>query len=363
MTEDKATSSSAASLGNARRGTIGHKTTFGQQHLGKLEQLGELVYKSNTKDQADMYLRTTEAIADYVGVEYGRDMRMLVKNGTVRTFTEPKPPEKSEQTDGLLQKYKTELTIFHRDKKEYEDHKSKVFVMILGQCTQTVKSKLESDSGFAALEKTDDVVGLLKKLKEFAFMTGKVQDKFWTLQEVLRRLTQMNQGPTEATDNYARRYMATVDVLEAQWGQFCPIGLADSTSKENKKKARDKILASIFLAGADKKRYGTLIENLNNTFLAGNDQYPVSIDDTLTLLSHYQDHRSGGRQNSGNEGGKTETSFAQASKQLGRIRCFLCNEFGHVKKDCPRLNKKKVMQQVEETSGDDGTSTGLSWSG
>ena len=86
MTEDKATSSSAASLGNARRGTIGHKTTFGQQHLGKLEQLGELVYKSNTKDQADMYLRTTEAIADYVGVEYGRDMRMLVKNGTVRTL-------------------------------------------------------------------------------------------------------------------------------------------------------------------------------------------------------------------------------------------------------------------------------------
>ena len=39
------------------------------------------------------------------------------------------------------------------------------------------------------------------------------------------------------------------------------------------------------------------------------------------------------------------------------------NELGHMKKDCPRLKKNKVMQQVEETSGDDGTSTGVSWSG
>jgi hypothetical protein len=33
----------------------GSKTT-GEQGLGKEEKLGELVYKFNTKDQADMYL-------------------------------------------------------------------------------------------------------------------------------------------------------------------------------------------------------------------------------------------------------------------------------------------------------------------
>jgi hypothetical protein len=31
--------------------------------LGKLEELGELVYKFNSKDQADMYVHTMEAIA------------------------------------------------------------------------------------------------------------------------------------------------------------------------------------------------------------------------------------------------------------------------------------------------------------
>ena len=38
-------------------------------------------FKFNTKDQADMHLCTMEAIADFVGVDDGRDMRMLVKRG------------------------------------------------------------------------------------------------------------------------------------------------------------------------------------------------------------------------------------------------------------------------------------------
>jgi hypothetical protein len=55
--------------------------------LGKLEELGELVYKVNTKDQADMYIRTTEAIGDYVAVEYGWNMRLLVNQGREVEFT------------------------------------------------------------------------------------------------------------------------------------------------------------------------------------------------------------------------------------------------------------------------------------
>jgi hypothetical protein len=57
----------------------GRKTT-GEQVLGKQKKWGELVYKFNTNDQADMYLRTMEAIANFVGVECGRDTRMLAKH-------------------------------------------------------------------------------------------------------------------------------------------------------------------------------------------------------------------------------------------------------------------------------------------
>jgi hypothetical protein len=122
----------------------GRKTT-GEKVLGKEDKLGELVYKFNTKDQADMYLRTTEAVADFVGLEYGRDIRMLVKHGTEKTFTKPRIPMSNDTTPGLMEKYKTELRIFHWEKKEFQDYKAKVFVIILGQCTHNVKSKLETN--------------------------------------------------------------------------------------------------------------------------------------------------------------------------------------------------------------------------
>jgi hypothetical protein len=135
-----------ASSGNTVGFSRGRKTT-GEQVLGKGEKSGELVYKFNTKDQADRYLRTTEAITNFVGVEYGRDMRMLVKRGKEKTFTKPRIPMSEDATPGLMEKYKTELHIFHREKKEFQDNKTKVFVIILGQCTHNVKSKLENELG------------------------------------------------------------------------------------------------------------------------------------------------------------------------------------------------------------------------
>jgi hypothetical protein len=60
-------------------GSSGTRHT-GRQVLGKTEELGEHVYKVGSSDQADTFVRTTEAIADYVGVTYGWAMRVLVKN-------------------------------------------------------------------------------------------------------------------------------------------------------------------------------------------------------------------------------------------------------------------------------------------
>jgi hypothetical protein len=78
-----------------------------------------------------------------MGIEYGREMRMLVKHGTEKTFTEPRIPRSEDATPGLMEKYKIELGIFHREKKEFQDNKAKVFVIIPRQCTHNVKSKLE----------------------------------------------------------------------------------------------------------------------------------------------------------------------------------------------------------------------------
>jgi hypothetical protein len=362
MSENNPNAELAATPGSTRAGVSRGKSANGKRVLGKLEELGGLVYKFNSKDQADLYLRTTEAIADYVGVEYGRNMRMLVKHGTETTFTKPRAPRKEDSTPGLLEEFKTELSIYHRDTKEYKEQKAKVFVIILGQCTPSLKSKLANDAGFATLEQNDDVKGLLGKLKELAFSTGGVQHPFWTLQNMLRRLTAINQGEKESVQNYHKRFLAMTEVIEAQWGQFCPTELADSNSAADKKKARDQLLSMIFLAGADKTRYGKLVESLNNSYLTKTDNYPLDDDSTVTLLSHYQDHKARGIQVNDNDGG-VEASFAQVRRK-SRIRCYKCNELGHVAQNCPlnqgRTTARSHLQRGEESEDDEAGSVASS---
>jgi hypothetical protein len=43
-------------------------------------ELRNNIYQHGTQDQGDRFTRTTEAIADYVGREYSKEMRLLVKN-------------------------------------------------------------------------------------------------------------------------------------------------------------------------------------------------------------------------------------------------------------------------------------------
>ena len=138
-----------------------------------------LGYKSNAKDSADKYLRTTEGIADYMGRKNGKDMQMLVQNHTTeKNITGPRAPRKKDATPGLLEKYNTELNNYHKNKKEYEDHKLKIFAVILGQCTPMVRSKLESNNSFSTLEKDNNVVGLLTELRKMAFMISGESDLF-----------------------------------------------------------------------------------------------------------------------------------------------------------------------------------------
>jgi hypothetical protein len=151
-----------------------------------------------------------------------------------------------------------------------------------------------------------------------AFLTGGEQDPFWTLQIVaLKRFATMSQGPTESVVNYHKRFLANVKVLEAQMGEFIPTKLVDGTTAADKKVAQDKMMSMMMLSGVDKKCYGKLLEDLNNNYLAGMDNYPSDVDSTVTLLSHYQDYQSNGGHNKvdSDGGGGVETSFAQHKKK------------------------------------------------
>ena len=72
------------------------------------------------------------------------------------------------------------------------------------------------------------------------------------------------------------------------------------------------------------------------------------------MLAHYQDHRAGGSNGAGDKDGKErgEASFAQSGgrSRKDRIRCYVCKEFGHVKRDCPKLAQSHMQDGEDEDS-------------
>lgn len=252
---------------------------------------------------------------------------MLVKHGEEADFTKPVPPTKAaaaatkkkgsgsdateESTYDSPQwfEFKAELDIYHRKLDKYNADKAKVFVVIIGQCTVGVKSWLANGNGLDTLEKNRDVVGLLKKLKEMAFSTGGEQDAFLTLNLSLRRLVTIQQGPKEQVAKYYERFKVAADVLKGHWGNFVPTNLVkDNLTNEE---TTDRFLGRIFLMGADKMRFGHLLDELNNNFISGTDRYPKTLELTLRLLSKYQGNQKKPATKLDDSEERFSTSFAQ----------------------------------------------------
>jgi hypothetical protein len=55
---------------------------------------------------------------------------------------------------------------------------------------------------------------------------------------------------------------------------------------------RERLLACAFLTGSDRIRYGKLLEDLENDYTQGKNNYPSTLQQAYNLLVHWkQDHR------------------------------------------------------------------------
>jgi hypothetical protein len=63
-----------------------------------------------------------------------------------------------------------------------------------------------------------------------------------------------------------------IDVTESQWRTLVPTAAA--TNETNGKTSRAKFMTCVFLAGVGTEKYGRLKTELNNAFVAGQNNYP-----------------------------------------------------------------------------------------
>jgi hypothetical protein len=132
----------------AYRGIINDKDTL----QGNIAEHGNNVYQYGTRDQGEKVHKTTEAIGDYVGREYRKEMKLLVKNQKENEFKEPVMPGKEKaKKPSVMKKYEK---IRRAQRKDICDCEG-----TMQQCTLDMKNnKVDSLKGHNSIEVNDDVI-------------------------------------------------------------------------------------------------------------------------------------------------------------------------------------------------------------
>jgi hypothetical protein len=287
--ETRATASSG-STGNKSKTKDNRSGKGGRVTMGTrvgIDELGGNIFQFGTPGQQVKYHRTKKAIADYVGItsDCGQELFTAIMEGVEPEFEEPEDPGKT-ATKAQLQRYDILLKKVLAKEEKYKVEKAKLFRLIIGQCSQAMRNKVEAMPDYKKLEKEVNFVELLKRMKEIVDGTDNTQYQFWKMQAQLAKLVFMKQEPSESVASYQKRFEDQVEAVESVFGTLIPTFDMQHDPTTEQMQKRNKLLACLFLANSDRDRFKTVIDDLGNEFQFGKINYPEDVSGMSQLLTN-----------------------------------------------------------------------------
>jgi hypothetical protein len=351
------TNTTAGKKGNPRSGG-GKFTKAGfrgaADQIG-IEELRGHYFAYGVPGQQAKFTKTKKAIADYVGItsDCGQELYTAIMEGVEPEFVEPEDPGKA-ATKGQLQRYDILLKKVLAKEEKYNVEKGKLFRLIIGQCNQSMRNKVEALPDYKVMQKAVDFVKLLKRMKELVDGTDNTQYQFWKMQAQLAKLVFIKQEPNESVANYSTRFLDQVEATEQVFGRLVPTFDMKEEPSDEQMKNRNKLLACLFLAGSDRTRFKPVIDDLGNDFQLGKIAYPEDVMDMTQLLSN----RRGLNTNKAKQIEEMQdgvlTSFHQQPVSHPKLRCNYCGMKGHTSDVC---YKKANDREAGKTGNNDSGNT------
>ena len=300
---------------------------------------------------------------DDVGIvlEEMDDPTPLYKSTKPTALTENE--KKSSEADELKIEYGYRLKKWVDRGDRLKVNLSKIFSLIVGQCTDSLRSILENLDDFKARKRNGDIVWLLEHAK--ISLSGITQNcnKRHVFFNCLRRLLNLTQGENESIDSFLKRFNSTVQTVRLVGGShvFCSpdiLGskIEDATTTEIAKE-EDAILSMIFLSRSDQTRFGDLLTHLETGATLGRDEYPITLTSTFALLTKTEDDNGSHRQVNNNRNrnrtrnpynvqfAQTETPNPGTDGVLhSEVTCYHCQTRGHYSNQCPRRGERQLLQ-------------------
>jgi hypothetical protein len=288
-----------------------------EKFVGRSDDLKGFTYDVTNNKGGVFYTRTTEEIARYVGEKYtttGSFIRTAILTLTVPTQVRPSAPIGTGTPaviDAVDQEiFREEIRMFVKTKAAIESTMKSLYDLIWGQCSESLRSRLRGHNDFATYPTTADSLALLKGIR--AKMTG-IHNKQYlphSLHKIMHEFYHLTQGKHLSNQEYYDAFNSMVNT-GAESGATIgahPSGVTailaalavdidfptQAERAASVETATQRYLAVAFILGADKMRYGTLLEEIENEFLRNKGSstsagtYPTTVAKSYDCLCNYK---------------------------------------------------------------------------
>jgi hypothetical protein len=277
------------------RGSNNHQstaTTKAEPKLqGRNEDLKGHVFDCADGKQADQYAVTMKEIVEYIGSNYayGADIRWSLEHEA--PFVVPRPKKPADDADAIDTRiFKKEVDEYVKCKAKHTENSRKLFSLILGQCTEYLRSKLKVLPEYLVMKENFNLLNLIKAIKGITYKFEENSYYMEALHDSKIRLFMLQQGQDMTNDKFLELFQTHVAVVNKIGREIYrdPIVLRKelemlgvesrvATEKElwnARKIGKDKYLEMTLIRGADRGRYSHLADDLKNQFTMGQNNYP-----------------------------------------------------------------------------------------
>ena len=329
----------------------------------------ELPEESNDRTQ---YTKTIDKLKEHVKTTYKEtyvEIAGLFSDPMTQPTVARPAPLKEDTTEDDKMIRNERLKIYAKKMEALEQNLIAVHTIIWGQTSPAMQTKIKSTKEYETKFENHDCLWLLRQIKAITMSYENKKNPMMSELEAKEKFFMCKQELNESPEDYMNKLKAWAEVVEHCGGEIAGswtnVPEEVGTQEEREKAAVDYTLATAYIKGMDKTRYGVLSAELKNSYAKGQNDYPVDLATAFALMNSYETPKNEQVQNKTNyqhqrheqsnphSVTKTEEGhiFVQnmVKKDLiagtdGRLfektKCYNCQAYGHYAGNCHEPNNK-----------------------